>query len=274
MKLALQMNNITLPKILVSLVTISLCCSIACTDTTIQEKKAPETNHINVILEQMRQAIEGLKYYQAKIKHTFRQPLLESETIRKGRLFYKEEAGRTKVRLDFDTLKQDDAKEQKYREQVLFDGVWLVRIDYQLKRAEYRQLTEPNAPRKAFELAGDYLPIAGLSKIEDLKKRFDITFANRPSDKSKDPIHLQLKAKAGSGYKETYSTIDLWLDAKLFLPAKIAYMSDQDETDQWEFFSQKTGKKLKDSVFQVEIPDGFSKNVIELKQKATGKSRQ
>ena len=170
MRPALQMNSMTPLRIFVLLVTISMCCSVACTDTTVQAKKAPETSRIDIALEKMRQATEGLKYYQAKIKHIFRQPLLESETIRKGRLYYKEEAGRTKVRLDFDTLKQDDAKEQKYREQILFDGVWLVRIDYQLKRVEYRQLAEPNTPRKAFELAGDYLPIAGLSKIEDLKK--------------------------------------------------------------------------------------------------------
>jgi outer membrane lipoprotein-sorting protein len=274
MKQYLQTNS-TIPAKTVLLATISLCCFVACTGGTPTEaKKAPEANAVDSILKRLEQASLGLKYYQAEIKHTFSQPLLDSETLRTGRLYYKQEAKSSKVRLDFETLKQDDAKEQAYREQVLFDGVWLMRIDYQLKRAEYRQLAEPNSPMKALDLASGYLPIAGLTKTEDLKKRYVITLVPQSSSKSSEPIHLRLQAKTDSGYKEAYSIIDLWLDTKLFLPTRIVYKSGQDETEEWEFYNQNIKKKLSDSIFQVEIPDGFSKNVIKLKQKATGKSRQ
>lgn len=274
MKQILQTSS-TIPAKTVLLATISLCCFVACTGGTpagVEETR--DVNAVDSILKRLGQTSMGLKSYQAKIKHTFSQPLLDSETVRRGRLYYKKEAESSKVRLDFETLKQDDAKEQAYREQILFDGVWLVRIDYQLKRAEYRQLAEPNSPMKALDLANGYLPIAGLTKIEDLKKRFDIALITQFSSKSKEPIHLRLQAKTGSGYKEAYSAIDLWLGTKPFLPTRIVYKSSQDETEVWEFHNQNIKKKLSDSIFQVEIPDGFSKNVIELKQTATRKPRQ
>jgi len=266
----------------VFLVTISLCCSIACTGgMTVKEKEKPKANPVDSILERLGETVAELKSYQAKIKHTFRQPLLESETVRKGRLYYKKEAARSKLRLDFDTLKQDDNKEQAYREQVFFDGVWLVRIDYQLKRVEYRQLAEPNAPLEVLDLAGGYLPMVGFAKTEDLKKQFDITLVEQARSKSNEPIHLRLQVKNNSIYKNDYSAIDLWLDAKLFLPVKIVTISSQDETQMLEFYNQSVNvgrhpaeKKLSDGIFQVEIPDGFSKNVIELKHKVTGESRQ
>jgi len=275
MKQTLQTSS-RIPAKTVLLATISLCCFVACTGGTPAGvvEETPEVNAVDSILKRLGQTSKGLKSYQAKIKHTFSQPLLDSETVRTGRLYYKKEAESSKVRLDFETLKQDDAKEQAYREQVLFDGVWLVRIDYQLKRAEYRQLAEPNSPMKTLDLATGYLPIAGLTKIEDLKKRFDITLITQSPSKSNESIHLRLQTKTGSGYKEAYSAIDLWLDTKPFLPTRILYISSQDETEEWEFYNQNTKKKLSDSIFQVEIPDGFSKNIIKLKQRATSKPRQ
>ncbi len=277
-----KMFNILPAKLFVLLVTASLCCFIGCTgETIITEQKTPEENRtdsieeetlelnsVDSILERLRQTITGLKSYQAKIKYTSRQPLLESETVRKGRLYYTKETQRSKLRLDFNTIKQDDAKEQAYREQVFFDGVWLVRVDYQLKRVEYRQLAEPNMPIEPLDLAAGYLPIVGFAKIKDMKKQFDITLLEQPSRNSREPIHLRLQVKNGSRYKDTYSHIELWLDTKLFLPARILAVSSQDETEELEFYSQNLKKKLSDSIFQVEIPNSFSKNIIDLKQKA------
>ena len=296
MKQPFYRNNMIPFRTFVLLITISLCLFIACNgnsagrptgntgetttrpevtqnDEIIPEEKAPQINTIDSVLERMRKAVRELKSYQAKIKHTVRQPLLDSTTVRKGSLYYKKDATGSKLRLDFDTLRQDDGREQPQKEQVFFDGVWLIRIDYQLKRVEYRQLAEPNKPLEPLDLATDYLPIVGFADIEELKSGFDIRLIDNNSDKSNKVIHLQLKPRSNSRYKDDYSRVDLWLDKLLFLPVKIVAVSNQDQIQELEFSSRSINKKLNNSLFRVEIPDGFSKNVIEL-NKASGKSGQ
>jgi outer membrane lipoprotein-sorting protein len=283
MKQVLYKNNMTLFKKLIMMLAISLSLFIACNgdstvrptddisettyrrdvdkdDKTVREEKIPETNTIDSVLERMRKAVKELTSYQAKIKHTFRQPLLDSQTVRKGSLYYKKDAAGSKLRINFDTLKQDEGIEQNQKEQVLFDGVWLIRINYQLKKVEYRQLAEPNAPLEPLDLTADYLPIVGFTDIEDLKSHFKIILADKNSGKSNKNIHLQLKTRGNSRYKDDYSSIELWLDRKLFLPARIVAVSNQDEIQEIEFYSQSINKKLSNSLFQV----GFSKNIIKL----------
>ena len=100
--------------------------------------------------------------------------MFDSETIRKGNLYYAKFGEKSKLRINFQTLKRDDEKEEKYIEQYIFDGVWLTQINYQIKAVRKYQLTEPNKPMDAFEVASNNIPLIGFTKIENLKKQFEM----------------------------------------------------------------------------------------------------
>jgi len=234
-------------------------------------------------LQQLSHKTKQLKSYQARVEYKVIQPDFNSTTLRKGVLYYAKSDRKSKLRADFKTLKQDDEKEQKYREEFIFDGVWLTRINYQIKQVSMHQMAELNKPVDAFVLASRNLPIVGFAKIEDLKKQFEIKLVEQEKRTTPvipaelvpegagihDFIHLHLKVKPDSIYKDDYSSIDFWIDKKLGLPAKInAVSTEGDIIYQIQLLKPKVNSKMDLKVFEFKVPKGFGKEIIPLKKQS------
>jgi len=161
---------------LILLVTVGTCwagCSIKSLDSKREEKEV-KPDPVEVVLKQLNQKTKQLKSYEGRIEYRFTQPLFESETLRKGVLYYaKFDRKKSKLRINFQTLKQDDERQQRYILQFIFDGVWLTQLDYQTKHVRMHQLADPNEhkganePRDAFELVSRNFPIIGFTKIKE-----------------------------------------------------------------------------------------------------------
>ena len=232
-----------------------------------------EPNSVEQVLTQLKQKTAELKSYQCHVEYEVNQPLYETKTLRKGILYYAEFGEISNLRVNFQTLKQDDEKEQKYIEQYIFDGVWLMYIDYQSEQVKRYQQAEPNEPVDAFELARRNLPIIGFTKIEELKKEFEIKLVEQQKDEPENFIQLHLKVKRGSIYKDDYISIDFWIDKKLGLPAKVVAVStepageEQKDTFQIKFLKPKVNKKIDKNIFEFGVPKGFTVEVEPLKEK-------
>ena len=251
------------------LATASTCLAVGCAGSLAgSEAEGADTNSVEVVLERLKKQTAELKSYQGQIEYKFSQPLLESETLRKGVLYYQRSDGKSALRINFQTLKQDEEEEQKYIEQYIFDGVWLTHIDYQIKEVKRYQKAEPNEPVDAFELVGENFPIIGFGKVEDLKKEFEIGLVEQQGGGAKDFIQLHLKVKADSIYKDDYTSIDFWIDKKLYLPAKIVAVSTEEDIYEIKFLQPKVNEKINMKVFDFKVPDGFGKpEIIPLKEK-------
>jgi outer membrane lipoprotein-sorting protein len=213
---------------------------------------------VEVVLERLKKQTAELKSYQSQIEYRFSQPLLESETLKKGVLYYQKSEGKSALRINFQSLKQDEEEEQKYIEQYIFDGIWLTHIDYQIKEVKRYQKAEPNEPVDAFELVSENFPIIGFSKVEDLKKEFEIGLVEQQGVEAKNFIQLHLKVKADSVYKD----IDFWIDKELYLPAKIIAVSTEEDIYEIKFLKPAVNKKIDKKVFELEIPKGFTTEII------------
>jgi outer membrane lipoprotein-sorting protein len=208
-----------------------------------------------------------LKSYECKVDYVVTQTLLESKARRSGSLYYAKFDGRSFLRVDFLALQQDDEPQQEYREQVVFDGVWLQQISYKTQSVECRQIAEPNKPVDAFALASRQVPMFGFSKVEDLHKQFEIELV--PDDKAESSRlhHLHLKVRPDSIYKDDYSTIDFWIDKALGLPARVFAVgaeADVGETYEIKLIEPKLNTGIDKSVFQVSVPASFSVETIPL----------
>ena len=262
------------------LVTVGLCQSAEANEegqSKCQAKK--QADPLDKILEQLKLSTEKLKSYQANVEYLFTQPsLFDSQQLRKGTLYYAKIGNGSKLRMNFQTLKQDDEKQQKYVEQFILDGIWLTQIDYQLKTAIRYQtadpntLADPNKPIDAFELLSKNFPIVGFSKTEDLKKQFEITLLSQIESEPSPFIHMHLKVKPDSIYKDDYASMDFWIDKKTYLPAKIITISVEEdiEGDLYEIrlFKPKINKAIAGKVFNFKIPKGFSVKEEPLKKNA------
>jgi outer membrane lipoprotein-sorting protein len=243
------------------------CWAMKCADGN--SVAASDVNLIDATLNKLNQKVSELQSYQSRIEYLFRQPLLDSQTLRKGILYYQKakDSGKSALRIDFQTLKQDDGQEQKHAEQYIFDGVWLTHIDYQIKSVKRRQLTDVNEPADAFELASRNFPIIGFTKTEDLRKQFEIRLIEQQGGKPSDTIGLRLKVKTDSAYKNDYTDIEFWIDKKLYLPAKIVATSTENDIYLIKFIAPKFNEAIDKIFFDVKIPEGFGEpEVIPLKK--------
>ncbi|MFZ0033982.1 MAG: hypothetical protein WAK60_03200, partial [Sedimentisphaerales bacterium] len=159
-----------------------------------------------------------------------------------------------------------DEEEQKYIEQYIFDGVWLTHIDYQIKEVKRYQKAEPNEPVDAFELVSENFPIIGFSRVEDLKKEFEIGLVEKQGGEAKDFIQLHLKVKAASIYKDDYTSIDFWVDKELYLPAKIVAVSTEEDIYEIKFLKPAVNRKIDKKIFEFEVPEGFNVEIEALKK--------
>ncbi len=232
-----------------------------CGQASCAEQSAGDANCVSSILDSLRQKTSRLQSYQCEVNYLFSQPLLESQTLRTGYLYYARLGNGSKLRINFDTLTQDENPQQKYGEQYIFDGRWLTHIDYQIKQVQKRQLAEANEQIDAFELAKRNFPLIGFDKTEDLKKEFDVNLAGEANG----VIDLHLKVKPDSQYKDDYKSVEVWIDKGLMLPAKISAVSTEGDIYEISFIKPKVNETIDEKVFEFTIPDGFGSTSSPLK---------
>lgn len=218
------------------------------------------------ILSEMHRATQQLKSVQGDISYlTIEDPdLLDSRILRRGNLYYLKTDERSYLRIHFRDLKQDDFEAEARRDEYLFDGVWLTRIDYKLEQIDMFQQAPEDKPADVFELIRHNFPLVGFNDIKALREDFVIELAQTPEDPN-DTIHLLLTARSDSPFSEEYKKIDFWIDKSTYLPGRIRAYSVQGDIHDIQFSSLQINKNLEKAVFTIEKPAGFRKNIEPLK---------
>ena len=291
-------KQIIIKIVLILLLTLNICYaseSKACKCPTCVAASlvtVEKTNEVDAVLEQLNQKTSELKSFQAQVEYKFIQPLLESEKLQKGDFYYAKLGNTSKLRLNFKTSQIDDEDEEKYLEEYIvlegaglshpgrkFEGMWAVQIDYEMERVRYIQLAEagdPNKPTDVFDLINKNFPMIGFSRVEDIKKQFEITLVQKKKPGTEDFIQVHLNVKPNSVYKDDYVFIDFWIDKKSGLPAKIVTVSTEPATEPVElkdvseikFLNSKFNDKIAQKVFDFKIPAGFDEpEIMPLKKK-------
>jgi len=278
------MNTKTITKAIVTMIWMTgACWAGECVETSQTQPKCQKTDPVDEILDKLNKTTSELTSFECPIEYKYSQPLLESERLSKGMLYYLRSGQTSAMRINFSTLQQDDERERKYIEQYIildgakldhpvriFKGIWLVHLDYQIEQAKYYQLTEPNDPNESpdvFDLVGRQLPMLGFSKIADLKKQFEIKLIGQKKDPSEDFTQVHLDVKPNSVYKDDFASIDFWINKKLGLPTKIIAVKTEPEPpfgdiEEIKFLKPKVNKGMDGSVFEFKIPGSFGEPEI------------
>jgi outer membrane lipoprotein-sorting protein len=226
---------------------------------------ASDPNRVDQAIQSLQDKAAELKSYQANVHYVTRQPLLDSTALRKGVLYYAKSDGQSRLRIDFVTLQQDDEPEQRYVEQFLFDGVLLTIVNHQTKRVERREMADPNEPIDAFSLASRHMPVLGFSKMDDLRKQFDVTIVPEPEN---SPFqHLCLTVRPDSVYKDDYTQIDFWVDRKIGLPARIHAVTTEEDIHEIRLVDPHVNVGVDPKKFQIDVPKGFAVEVVPLEKR-------
>jgi outer membrane lipoprotein-sorting protein len=227
---------------------------------------AQDLNSVRVVLDKLQSQVGNLKSYQCKIDYVFAQPLFDSTERRKGTLQYARIGDRSYLYIDFTSLQYDKEKEQKYREQYLFDGVWLTYVDHKGLSVQRRQIAEANAPVDAFALASRKVPIMGFAKVEDLEKQFDIERVSRPPNDPNYELHMTVKPD--SVYKDDYKMMDVQVDKKQGLPVKIRAVTPKPDQNIYEIYltDARIDENVPKSTFEISYPKDYPVETVPLEK--------
>ena len=246
----------------------NLCYSQDCNEyQSSQQQNNIKTTKVDQILKDLDLATSKLKTYQGRFEYNFSQPLLDSQTFRTGYLSFKKNNTSSHLRINFETIKEDNEKTQKYMEHIIFDGIWLIHIDFQTEHVKKIQQAEPNNPIDALELARQHFPIIGFTRIPELKKQFDISLIDQEQNEQDSGTRLLLKVKPDSIYKDDYTQINFLIDKKLNLPTEIIATTVESEIHQIKLLKPVVNKKLPEKIFEAKIPENFDIEFTPLKQK-------
>lgn len=212
-----------------------------------------ERTQINNIIEKLNQAANNLKNLSAKIEYIHSQPLFDTQTVRTGKLFYVKDVNHSALRINFLTIKQDDSERQDYKEDYIFDGWKMTKIDYQSKSATSEQLAKEK-PIEPFELVQSYFPIIGFAKPDELAGQFDIKLRQKTAKQ----IALLLIPKETSEFFRTYKQVEIRIDSRNFLPFDFSAVTCEDEKITIKLSQTDTATAVKRNVFDIVISADFA----------------
>jgi hypothetical protein len=235
-------------KIVILIFNILLICQGVVLAGELNDGNAPVPKEVIKTIEKLNSAVGKLKQLTAQIEYTHAQPLFETQTVRTGRLFYVKDTNFTALRINFLTIKQDVSEKQNYREDYIFDGRKITKIDYQGKSATTEQIAKDKLI-EPFELVQEYFPIIGLAKPDEMTGQFNITVSKNT---------MQLIPKENSKFFKIYKQIDIVINPANFLPFDFTAQTSDDEKITIKLTQIDISKAAEKTVFDVIIPADFA----------------
>jgi len=150
-------------------------------------------------------------------------------------------------------MKQEDSPEQKYKEDYIFDGWKMTKIDYQSKSAVSETLANEK-PIEPFELVQNYFPIIGFARPAEMSEQFDIKLLENKNDL----ITLLIKPKEQTRFYKIYEEIEIKIDPKKSIPFDFSALTSENEKIKISFTQIDIKNKVKRDVFNADIPKNFS----------------
>lgn len=235
-----------------------------------KKKAEQKPDTVESVLKGLTEKTSRLKSYQAQVTSAFEQPMLETKTVREGTIYYVKDNSENKLRINFQTRKNDDLAPEKDQQEYIFDGIWLTRINYPTGYVEKLQLAPENAASDVMTLVGENFPLIGFSDVEKLQSDFDILLVTDANDDTyKNSACLKLTPKPQSSYSKQYSQVNFWVDKNISLPVRIQALTAEGDIYDLTFTKVKFNGPVKKDTFKIDYPAEFK---VEIKPMDSQKS--
>jgi hypothetical protein len=199
--------------------------------------------------------------------------LEEDATVKKGRIWYKDDEPVAKFLVHFDK-KIVNNRLRELDERHLFDGRWYVERNSDTKTVTRREIRREGEEGNPYKLGEGPFPVPFGQKKEDILAEFAVQLVPPGEEDPENTDHIKLVPRAGSRTGQSYKYVDVWVarrgrheglpvkvqTAKLAGTGKVnSYLTitfDPDKTDLNAGFSS--------GVFKIETPPGFHEEVERL----------
>jgi len=224
----------------------------------VTEKPLPA--QLENLLDRIEKVGAELKSFQADLLFRQEQILLDTVTIRNGKIYYQTDSKSVYARIHFDDFLQkelDDPhppKPVKFDEDITFDGLWLVLRNARTKTIQSWEVSKERRNLEAFRLGKGPFPLPFAIRKKDVIEHFEVSLVKPAANDPEDTQHLKLKPRKTSPYAEEYIRMDLWISNQTTLPLQISYEKDDYEITTVTWIKPLTDKNIDPDIFQLKPP--------------------
>jgi outer membrane lipoprotein-sorting protein len=237
------------------------CGAGGCAPVSARPRAEEKADRTDAVLRELAAKNERIESCSCRLEYRFTQPLFESESLRTGRFFYARSPEQSRIRVDFETLRQDEGPQRAYRESYIYDGAFLVHINYPIRQVRRYRRADPNEPDRSRLPEG--IPILGLSRISHLKQQFNVVLAGNDAEGESGQVEFLLEPKPDSGYRDEFSSVTVWIDGESGLPVRIRALSIEEDIYEIRLIEPRINAELGRDTFEAVIADGFSGSDVE-----------
>jgi outer membrane lipoprotein-sorting protein len=173
------------------------------------------------VLDGLQGSGKDLKSFKADVKMTIDDVIMGTSTTEFGKTWFQTKPAGDSVMhiaLDHKTVGKKEFPDK--RDYLLRDG-WLTMRDDASKKETRIQLAPAGQKVNLFQLGKGPFPLPIGQDKKDVHAQFDVKIIPHDKDDPAGTIHLQLTPKPGTQLDDTFSTIDVWVDCKTRMPARM-----------------------------------------------------
>ena len=176
-------------------------------------------------VDEIRDALDArgrnLKAFVADVSLSEGDVALANEVTRNGRAAFQDQGdGRARLRVTFD---ERDTGKRVFQEKIeyLLEGGWLTDRDYTRKIEVRRQVLRAGERIDLLKLGEGPFPLPIGQKKEDVHEQFDVEKVAPDKEDPPGTVRVRLAPKAESQFARKFDEIDVWVDVKTHMPARI-----------------------------------------------------
>ena len=220
--------------------------------------KISADSSVDEILDALDARGRDLNAFTAHVSLTEGDAALANEVTRRGKVIYQGRdgvAGGPRLRVTFD---ERDTGRRVFAEKVeyLLDGGWLTDRNYEKKVEVRRQVLKPGEQVDLLKLGEGPFPLPIGQKKEAVHEQFDVKKVPPAKDDPAGSVHVQLTPKEGTQLARRFDVIDVWVDPKTNMPARIdTAQGETVRTTELSKFTPNPDPPLKDADFTLPAID-------------------
>jgi hypothetical protein len=210
---------------------------------------------VDQILDALDARGRDLKSFTADVSLTEGDAALANEVTRRGKVVFQGRDGKPRLRVTFN---ERDTGQRVFAEKVeyLLEDGWLTDRNYEKKVEVRRQVLKPGEKLDLLKLGEGPFPLPIGQKKEAVHEQFDVKKIPPSKEDPAGSVHVELTPKAGTQLARRFDVIDVWVDPKTNMPARIdTAQGETVRTTELTNFAPNPDPALKDADFTLPAID-------------------
>lgn len=222
---------------------------------------APSEGPADDLLRRLERSADDLRTLSAAVVYRSHDAVLEQTELRSGELVYQVAGDRRRVGIFFDRVIRGTSSREHHKDYI-FDGSWLVEIDYERKLLIKRQVVEPGRSFDPLRLGEGPFPLPIGQKRDEVVARFEVALLEKTSDPwladrlaGAVVAGLELTPRPGTPHAKDFASVELFYDSKTLLPVGVHAIEPKGDTKTVFLRDHKLNSAVDEARLKIPEPD-------------------